>query len=156
MGEPAGRSTNGRGALLPQGGITRRLALALCVVNIVAGSLTAGATASSGAKGSSCAHPYRVHWDVPQGHLEGRYPEEMLGDTRYIKARAHGVTVSFTDAYMEFSWAPRVPGLKLCQARITFDWRKPLVSHQWHRQFVKVPKNPDRGYVLSFVVTAAR
>jgi hypothetical protein len=109
-----------------------------------------GAHADASSKGSSCSDPYRVHWGLPSGPLEGKYPEEMLGDTHFIKA-----SVKRSGVGLAASWAPRVGGLKLCLVKATFDTRPPYIRHTWQRSKISI-KTPIGTHVLSFVITAAR
>jgi hypothetical protein len=132
----------------------------------------------SSTKGSSCAHPYRVFWLVtlvkgkegvearglPQElkgvSISNKTPGEMAGDTSVIKAGAKYFASGHetpTLAYFGASWKPVVSGLKVCTARITFDYRAPLVSHEWHRHPLLIPFNPTaEDLVTSVVITAAR
>jgi hypothetical protein len=124
-------------------------------------------------KGSSCAHPYRVFWlvpgvDIPPIDRGNKTPGEMAGDTRLIKASAAYLgplprNPTPTVGRFGASWKPEVRGLKVCTARLTFTWRKPLVSHQWHPHSVIVLFNPELesnhkalDRITSVVVTAAR
>jgi hypothetical protein len=114
-----------------------------------------------------------VFWLVPGVSIPNidrgnKTPGEMAGDTRFIKASAaylgplpHNPTP--TVGRFGASWKPEVHGLKVCTARLTFTWRKPLVSHQWHPHSVIVLFNPELEHnhealdrITSVVVTAAR
>jgi hypothetical protein len=104
---------------------------------------------------------------VPPGHgtpIPGKNPEEMIGDTKIIKVSAAFLgpqpnNPTPTVSRFAASWKPAVHGLKLklCSARLTFTWRKPLVSHQWHPHPLTILFNPEANDLIkSFVVTAAR
>jgi hypothetical protein len=148
-------------------------ALLLALVAIVPAGAQGGPASIATTKGSSCAHPYRVFWlvpgvDIPPIDRGNKTPGEMAGDTRFIKASAaylgplpHNPTP--TVGRFGASWKPEVHGLKVCTARLTFTWRKPLVSHQWHPHSVIVLFNPELEHnhealdrITSVVITAAR
>jgi hypothetical protein len=131
-----------------------------------------GGPASTSAQGSSCAHPYRVFWLIPGKNIPNidsghKLPGEMDGDTNVIKVTAAYLGPPPSNALaagrFKASWKPLVGGLKICLARITFTYRKPLISHQWHPHPVTVLYNTEAEYnhealdrITSLVVKAAR
>ncbi len=119
------------------------------------------ATANRSTKGSSCAHPYRVEWVVYKNGKEFThrwFGPETKGDTSFITVHGNYDAIGLETGYFHASWKPRVGGLKLCLARLTFDYREPYVSHQWHPSSVAIFYDPhaEHKYIASFVVTAAR
>jgi hypothetical protein len=141
-------------------------------IAVLAGTLALALPASAlggsatSAKGSSCAHPYRVFWLIPgkvipnidRGH---KVPGEMDGDTSVIKVTAAYLGPPGSNALaagrFTASWKPEVRGLKVCEARITFSYRKPLISHQWHRHPVTILYNAEADdSITGLVVKAAR
>jgi hypothetical protein len=133
--------------------ITAGLAVLLILVAISDGRAEASPT-----KGSSCANPYRAGWEPNGGSKPSIGLNGIYGDKYAIKVSAkaddRGGEVGFIDA----AWKPGKPGLKVCEARITFSFRKPYVSHHWQPEPLEFTYNPLRrtDKVTSFVITAAR
>lgn len=145
-------------------GSGRRARLSLIIIaasGLFAVAMWHGAHADASSKGSSCSDPYRVTLNVPTDTAHNNHgvePGSFYGDTSYIEAsgRGEGTTNPNVD-YFVVSWKPRVGGLKLCEARITFRHRQTFVSHQWHRTPIKIEADPQLHVaVISFTVTAAR
>jgi hypothetical protein len=91
----------------------------------------------------------------------------MDGDTNVIKVTAAYLGPPASNALaagrFKASWKPEVRGLKVCEARITFSYRKSLISHQWHPHPVTVLYNTEAEHnhvaldrITSLVVKAAR
>jgi hypothetical protein len=120
--------------------------------------IAAPAARAAAAKGSSCAHPYRAGWEPNGGSKPSIGLNGIYGDKYAIKVSAkadeRGGEVGFIDA----SWTPGKPDLKVCEARITFSFRKAYVSHHWQPEPLEFTYNPLRrtDKVTSFVITAAR
>jgi hypothetical protein len=157
--------TRGQGTVRSSRGIQegRVQRIALLALIFVAAGLSAQAQASS-AKGSSCQHPYRAHWIVPRS-ASGEYNSRMFGpavggDIHYIKIRGEYRTLGTEVGYFNASWRPGVKHLhlKVCWARLTFDYRKSITLHYWQPTPLEIQYNPEheKRHVTSFVVTAAR
>lgn len=151
---------------------SRLMAVLAGALALVLPTAAQGGSANATARGSSCAHPYRVFWLIPgksipnidRGH---KVPGEMDGDTNVIKVTAAYLGPPSSNALaagrFKASWKPEVRGLKVCEARITFSYRKRLISHQWHPHPVTILYNTEAEYnhvaldrITSLVVKAAR
>ena len=140
------------------------LARLLALLGALAVATALAAHAEASIKGSSCAHPYKVHYLNPEVDDHGKFEGEQgtfAGDKSLIRAHIGGESNSRNPntGSLLLSWKSLQKRLKLkvCTTRITFNFHKPIVSHRWHPIPVRVAyTNPGFDRVESFVVSAAR
>jgi hypothetical protein len=137
----------------------------------VALAVMAPATAQPGTttpKGSSCAHPYQVHWNPDVA-------SHFVGDTLYVRAKFKLQPIPLGNhpppGVFLLSYVPRTPGLRACTFKFIMDYGKPgphgslldtgqvaveVLWHSFHRTPVAITVPNGRPSFLKTVVASAR
>jgi len=142
--ETASWTARRHGGSLPGKAIVSRAIIVLALSCALAWVPSAGAgsgavaTASS-LKGSSCSHPYRVFYNLP-GTYNPKSPGgptlHMAGDTGKIPVHSPKNTSTPSENTNTFEPYPKHWSGHLCELRITFNFRKPYVSHHPPKRLV--------------------